>query len=207
MHKKFYNFMLPVLGAAVVVGSGFSAWVFSDTSVTDTLSGTFSITPVVDKLKVEIKQAGTDTDLEAVELELDQGGITNASDASKGITSTVTSYDIKVSYETVKGLEELLTNSELTLSYTVAITSTDNVTTYFDLTEGLAKQSASDVVVDTYNAGTMSSGTIHKWSSVPLTWTYKDKPENKGDYDDMTDDLSSGKFTLTVTVNATWADK
>ena len=205
MHKKFYNFLLPVLGAAVVVGSGFSAWVFSDTSVTDTLSGTFSITPVVDKLKVEIKEAGKDTDLEAVELKLDQGGIANADDASKGITSTVTSYDIKVSYVTVDGLQELLTNSKLTLSYTVAIT--DSVTTYFDLTEGLAKQSASDVVVDTYNAVNMSDGTIHTWSSVPLTWTYADKPDNKGDYDTMTSDLSSGEFTLTVTVTATWTDK
>lgn len=205
MHKKFYNFMLPVLGAAVVVGSGFSAWVFSDTSVTDTLSGTFSITPVVDKLKVEIKQAGEDTDLTEVDLTLDQGGIANASNASVGITSTVTSYDIKVSYETVDGLEELLTNSKLTLSYTVAIS--DNVTTYFDLTDGLAKESASEVVLDTYNAGTMSDGTIHTWSSVPLTWTYVDKPADKGDYDTMTSALSSGAFTLTVTVNATWADK
>lgn len=206
MHKKFYNFMLPVLGAAVVVGSGFSAWVFSDTSVPDTLSGTFSITDEVANLKVEIKKAGTDTDLTEFALTLDQGGITNAKDKSVGITSTVTSYDIKVSYETVYGLEKLLTNSELTLSYTVAITSTDSVTTYFDLTDGLAKQSASDVVVDTYNAD-MSSGTIHKWSSVPLTWTYVDKPDSKEDYDAMTTALSSGEFTLTVTVSATWADK
>lgn len=206
MHKKFYNFMLPVLGAAVVVGSGFSAWVFSDTSVTDTLSGTFSIAPVVDNLKVEIKAAGTDTNLEAVELKLDQGGIANASEASKGITSTVTSYDIKVSYETVDGLQELLTNSKLTLSYTVAITSND----YFNLTDDLAKQSASDVVLDTYNAGTMSDGTIHTWSNVPLTWTYLEdkKPTNKGQYDDMTEAFKDSKsFTLTVTVNATWADK
>lgn len=204
--------MLPVLGAAVVVGSGFSAWVFSDTSVTDTLIGTFSIAPVVDNLKVEIKEAGTNTDLEAVNLTLDQGGIANTSDASKGITSTVnsdeiTSYDIKVSYETVDGLQELLTNSKLTLSYEVAITSTDNVTAYFDLTEGLAKESASDVVLDTYNAGTMSGGTIHTWSNVPLTWTYVDKPDSKEDYDAMTTALSSKSFTLTVTVNATWADK
>lgn len=199
--------MLPVLGAAVVVGSGFSAWVFSDTSVTDTLSGTFSITTVVDKLKVEIKEAGTDNDLTAVELTLDQGGIANANVASVGIKSTVNSYDIKVSYETVDGLQQLLTNSKLTLSYTVAITSTDNVTTYFDLTEGLAKQSARDVVVDTYNAGTMSSGTIHKWSSVPLTWTYVDKPDSKTEYDAMVTALDSEAFTLEVTVTATWADK
>ena len=199
--------MLPVLGAAVVVGSGFSAWVFSDTSVTDTLSGTFSINPVVDKLKVEIKEAGTDNDLTAVNLTLDQGGIANANVASVGIKSSVTSYDIKVSYETVDGLQELLTNSKLTLSYTVAITSTDNVKTYFDLTEGLAKQSASDVVVDTYNAGNMSGGTIHTWSSVPLTWTYVDKPANKTEYDDMVTALDSEEFTLTVTVKATWADK
>lgn len=199
--------MLPVLGAAVVVGSGFSAWVFSDTSVTDTLSGTFSITDEVANLKVEIKEAGTDTDLTEFALTLDQGGITNAKDKSVGITSTVTSYDIKVSYETVDGLEKLLTNSELTLSYTVAITSTDSVTTYFDLTEGLAKESASNVVLSAYDADTMSGGTIHTWSSVPLTWTYVDKPDSKEDYDAMTTALSSGKFTLTVTVTATWADK
>ena len=206
MHKKFYNFMLPVLGAAVVVGSGFSAWVFSDTKVTDTLSGTFSITQVVDKLKVEIKQAGEDTDLEAVELKLDQGGIANASVKSVGITSTATSYDIKVSYETVGGLQELLTNSKLTLSYTVAIS--DNVTDYFNLTDGLAKESASDVVVDTYNADNMSNGTIHTWSNVPLTWTYVNKPTNKEQYDAMTEAFKDSKsFTLTVTVNATWTDK
>lgn len=206
MHKKFYNFMLPVLGAAVVVGSGFSAWVFSDTSVTDTLSGTFSIAPVVDNLKVEIKEAGTNTDLEAVNLTLDQGGIANASNANVGIKSTVTSYDIKVSYETVDGLQELLTNSELTLSYSVAIS--DNVTTYFDLTDGLATESASDVVLSAYDAGKMSGGTIHTWSSVPLTWKYVDKPDNKGDYDAMTEAFKDSKsFTLTVTVNATWADK
>ena len=197
--------MLPVLGAAVVVGSGFSAWVFSDTSVPDTLSGTFSITPVVDKLKVEIKEAGKDTDLEAVELKLDQGGIANASNPSAGITSTVTSYDIKVSYETVGGLQELLTNSKLTLSYTVAIS--DNVTDYFDLTDGLAIESASDVTLDTYDAGTMSNGTIHTWSNVPLTWRYVDKPADKTEYDVMTKALSSGEFTLTVTVTATWTDK
>lgn len=197
--------MLPVLGAAVVVGSGFSAWVFSDTSVTDTLSGTFSIAKVVDNLKVEIKEAGTDTDLTAVNLTLDQGGIANASNANVGIKSTVTSYDIKVSYETVDGLQELLTNSELTLSYSVAIS--DNVTTYFDLTDGLATESASDVVLSAYDAGKMSGGTIHTWSNVPLTWTYVDKPDSKEDYDAMTTALSSKSFTLTVTVNATWADK
>ena len=95
----------------------------------------------------------------------------------------------------------------MTLSYTVAISSTDNVTTYFDLTDGLAKESASDVVVDTYIAGTMSGGTIHTWSSVPLTWTYADKPADKTEYDAMVTALDSKEFTLTVTVTATWADK
>lgn len=46
MHKKFYNFMLPVLGAAVVVGSGFSAWVFNNISVTPaTANGTVVVAP------------------------------------------------------------------------------------------------------------------------------------------------------------------
>lgn len=46
MHKKFYNFLLPVLGAAVVVGSGFSAWVFNNISVTPaTANGTVVVAP------------------------------------------------------------------------------------------------------------------------------------------------------------------
>ena len=48
MHKKFFTFAVPLLGAAVLVGAGFSAWVFQGSGSAG-ITGTISVTPAIDE--------------------------------------------------------------------------------------------------------------------------------------------------------------
>ena len=37
MNRKLFSLVLPVIGGAVIVGSGFSAWYFNTTSISNSL--------------------------------------------------------------------------------------------------------------------------------------------------------------------------
>lgn len=207
MHKKFFTFAVPLLGAVVLVGAGFSAWVFQGSGSAN-ITGTISVTPAIDTLNVQLyKDASTKADeVSAVTLTLDQGGVMN-NEVTKGATTDVSSYDILVTFDETPGaLDALFADYQLTLNAAISVTaatkgeSSDILETfqsYVDLTENSKK------ATDTFTENNEGGFVIE---NVPLLWTYAQKPTTLEAYNTMNTALSDANFTITVTVTATWTD-
>lgn len=106
MHKKFLGIALPIIGAAVIVGAGFSAWAFTNTTVNVGLTGTVDITDQLSDFDVhlyyryiakysdnhgdnETNPKYTYAELSSFTLELDQGVLYDTTTANIGITGYV----------------------------------------------------------------------------------------------------------------------
>lgn len=106
MHKKFLGICLPILGAAVIVGAGFSAWAFTDTTVNVNLQGTVDITDKLSDFSVNLyyryiakysDNHGTNeqnpvytyAEFTSFTLELDQGVLYDTTTNNIGITGYV----------------------------------------------------------------------------------------------------------------------
>lgn len=204
MHKKFFTFAVPLLGAAVLVGAGFSAWVFQG-SGSAAITGTISVTPAIDTLNVELyKDASTKADkVTSVALTLDQGGVMN-DNVTVGATTDVSSYDILVTFDETEGaLDALFADYQLTLNAAISVTAATKgeesiLTTfqsYVDLTED------SKTKTGNFTAKEVDGFIIN---DVPLSWTYAQKPTSLGAYNAMNSALNGANFTITVTVTADW---
>lgn len=215
MHKKFLTFALPVLGAAAIVGSGFSAWTFTSSArATDGITGTISVTPLVEGMSVALNA-------ETFTLTLDQGGINNTN-ASEGITYSI-SYntgDTLTATLTWKDYPTLLETNDVAIKYWVVLESTD--------AEGSALDSAASNLTNwitwsgnyngSGNAGTISNtggsyATSTSGADTYGTWTieigsldsiiYAAKPSTPESYNSMKADLDGKSFSLNVYVDAT----
>ena len=207
MHKKFFTFAVPLLGAAVLVGAGFSAWVFQGSGSAG-ITGTISVTPAIDTLNVQLyKDASTKADeVSAVTLTLDQGGVMN-NEVTEGATTDVSSYDILVTFDETEGaLDALFADYQLTLNAAISVTAatkgdepSDILKTfksYVDLTE------KSKIATDTFIENNEGGFVIE---NVSLLWTYtQEKPTTLEEYNTMNTALSGANFTITVTVTASW---
>ena len=209
MHKKFFTFAVPLLGAAVLVGAGFSAWVFQG-SGSATITGTISVTPAIETLNVKLyKDASTKVDeVTSVALTLDQGGVMNT-EVTEGATTDVSSYDILVTFtETGGALKALFADYQLTLNAEISVSAAtkgdessgilESFKSYVDLTDD--SKTASGNFTDNEEDGFIIDG-------VPLLWTYTQKPTSYGEYNAMNTALSDVNFTITVTVTAEWTAK
>ena len=209
MHKKFFTFAVPLLGAAVLVGAGFSAWVFQG-SGSAAITGTISVTPAIETLNVELyKDASTKADkVSTVTLTLDQGGLMNEN-VTEGATTDVSSYDILVTFtETGGALKALFADYQLTLNAEISVTAAtkgdessgilESFKSYVDLTDD--SKTASGNFTDNEEDGFIID-------DVPLLWTYTQKPTSYGEYNAMNTALSDVNFTITVTVTAEWTAK
>lgn len=211
MHKKFLAFCLPILGSAVIVGAGFSAWAFNETT-TDAISGTITVTDAVQGLTAKIYKSDTTEDLENVVLTLDQDGISNAADDTKGAETDYSSYDLAVSFATTTdGFVSLLDSHNLVLTYAVAVTSEyEAFSQYVELTTGDAEGGSATITSSNFSSNPAVGQTVHTFN-VPLTWKYVDdkKPQTYADYYVMDQALaiSGTAFTVTVTVTAEWTAK
>ena len=152
MHKKFLTFALPVLGAAAIVGSGFSAWTFtSEANTADGITGKISVTPLVEGMSVALNA-------ETFTLTLDQGGVGNTN-VAEGITYSI-SYntgDTLTATLTWKDYEKLLETNDVTIEYWVMLETEDAA--------GSSLESAATNLTNwiTWNGsynGTSSAGTI-----------------------------------------------
>lgn len=115
MKRKILAVTIPVVGCITVVGSGFSAWYFSTATgkATDEFGVNINVTEEVkdtsSTLKIVNSNANTDTDpdpdtdnsLVNTHLILDQGGVSNKEDATKGIMFAKYADDEPVVNETV----------------------------------------------------------------------------------------------------------
>ena len=209
MHKKFLTFALPVLGAAAIVGSGFSAWTFtSEANAADGITGTISVTPLVEGMSVALNA-------ETFTLTLDQGGIGNTN-VSEGISYSI-SYntgDTLTATLTWKDYEKLLETNDVTIKYWVML-ETENAA-------GSALSSAASNLTNwitwsgsyngSDNAGTISNnGGSSSGTDTSGTWTikisldsiiYATKPSTPESYNSMKADLDGKTFNLNVYFDA-----
>ena len=190
MHKKYFNFILPLLGAAVVVGSGFSAWVFSDVEAkTADLNGTIAVEPL-QGLTAELT-----LDTTSFKLNLDQGGVGNTqSDAG------IYFYD-----------DSTLTQLEVTLTYTLhsdaAFEAWENVSCAYSVTYALDGNiaeylNASDIAKTEITTTDTDASTRTYTQSFVLSFTYADgkKPKNADEYAAMKTAAEGSSVTVTVSV-------
>ena len=220
MHKKFLTFALPVLGAAAIVGSGFSAWTFTGSAGThDGITGTISVTPLIEGMSVALNA-------ETFTLTLDQGGVNN-SNKEEGISYSI-SYDDSGSTLTAtlawKDYAKLLETNDVTIKYWVVLETVD--------AEGSALEGAASNLTNwitwngsyngTSNAGTISNTgggytTSTSGTDTYGTWTieigsldsiiYANKPTDASSYNSMKSDLDGKKFNLNVHFDAVIKEK
>ena len=209
MHKKFLTFALPVLGAAAIVGSGFSAWTFtSEANAADGITGDISVTPLVEGMSVALN-ASTFT------LTLDQGGVGNTK-VSEGITYSI-SYDTGDTLTatlTWKDYPTLLETNDVTIKYWVVLETKDAAGSSLDnaasnLTNWITWNGNYN---GEGNAGTISNTGSSSATSTSGTWTieigslksiiYAAKPSTPESYNSMKADLDGKSFSLNVYVDA-----
>lgn len=152
MHKKFLTFALPVLGAAAIVGSGFSAWTFtSEANTADGITGTISVTPLIEGMSVALNA-------ETFTLTLDQGGLNNTN-VSDGISYSI-SYNTGSTLTatlTWKDYEKLLETNDVTIKYWVVLETKDAAGSSL---ESSATNLTSWITWNGSYNGTSSAGTI-----------------------------------------------
>lgn len=91
MKRKFLAVVLPIIGCATVVGSGFSAWYFGETTgarKTDKFGVNIGITAEVDDATDFLSIGGNIKEFDKYKLLLDQGGHSNKGILDSGIMLT-----------------------------------------------------------------------------------------------------------------------
>ena len=215
MHKKFLTFALPVLGAAAIVGSGFSAWTFTSSArVTDGITGKISVTPLVEGMSVALTA-------ETVPLPLDHGGVGNTN-VAEGSTysSSYNTGDTLTATLTWKDYEKLLETNNVTIKYWVMLETEDaagsslknpasNLTSWitlsgsdnagsFDGTSGNYATSTSGT--DTYGTWTIEIGSL---DSIIYTTNKPAGTSGAASHSAMMADLDGKTFNLNVYFDAT----
>ncbi len=127
MYKKYLNVVLPIFGALVIVGSGFSAWIFNQekASADGAINGTISMTNVV-----ELDNASVSVSASKFDLTLDQGGMFNT-DNDVGLI--VKTYD-----EQNRVIKDESGNDKTTISITYTLNTTNNTTAFHSKEEAIA---------------------------------------------------------------------
>lgn len=237
MHKKFTAFCLPVLGSLVIVGAGFSAWVFNNTlSANANLSGALTIPEVqgAEGFVMKVKDGETvvaDSSLSlqttTLALTLDQGtnlvdGITwtynaGSEDVSLQGTNELT---LEFSFPTSANLYTLLTNNNLSIAWSVTLKFSGKTNFDYVVMNGDTETYdgiISETVTGSYNAsGVVGTETV----DVGLSYVSDKKPTTIAQYTSMkealfgddtsaTTDLQTkaNAVSLEFSATATWSPK
>lgn len=221
MHKKYFNFILPIFGAAVVVGSGFSAWVFSDTvSATKSISGDIILEPLA------TLSATLSADVSSFTLDLDQGGINNA-EVDKGITLKKTDAEandtptnvlpVTITY-TLTSDQTLLTTDwdevKKASKYSVEVTVPDTLKAYVSVVADTttdaeaAKLSFSQGENENTFVGTAKFNLVATYTTkVEGNDAIKGKPASKAEYNALKDVVNAlGESKIGVSITAVTFD-
>ncbi len=206
MHKKFLTFALPVLGAAAIVGSGFSAWTFTSSArVADGITGTISVTPLVEGMSVALNA-------ETFTLTLDQDGIGNTN-VSEGISYNI-SYntgDTLTATITWKDYPTLLETNNVAIEYWVVLETKDatNLTNWITWNGNYNGESSAGTISNiggSYATSTSGTDTYGTWTieiGSLKSIIYAAKPSTAESYNSMKADLDGKSFSLNVYVDAT----
>lgn len=205
MHKKYFNFVLPIFGAIVVVGSGFSAWVFSDTiTKTNDISGEITLAPSatlnaslasnVTSFKVHLDQGGLNNDVVTEGISFTDFGDAASATGNKltvTLTYTLTS-DIELNddWQTIQDASEFAVTVTLPTGLDTHLEAAVTTTGKFDFTDS---ESAADN--KTKRVGT---------ATFELAVSYKTKPTTKTAYDALNSAITAAASeTIDVGITAT----
>lgn len=198
MHKKFTAFCLPVLGSLVIVGAGFSAWVFNNELIaTSTVDGDIVVTPVESDFIVSLYDGNNEdaviaksnsTVSNSLFLTLDQGGFdATGSVVDKGITwgyganagdvKPLTSVKLEFSFGNNSNLDALFQANDLKIEYTVTLTFSEKINTTYVVMKDHTDNTFTDTTVGEYNAPSAVVATVE---NLDLTLKYKPHSEDGG---------------------------
>ena len=210
MHKKFLTFALPVVGAAAIVGSAFSAWTFtSDIHGNGTITGTINVTPLSEEIEVTLEY-------DTFTLVLDQGGVNNLSNHSVGITAYVTddsgsSIELTGENSTIKatvtwvGYQELLETNNITLTWTATMAATNPSDDSYanNLASWVSYAGTSNASFGSSSTSTSDGKTVTSWEvEVPMDFVYALKPQSIESYNSMVSDLQGKNVSINISVTA-----
>ena len=219
--RKILMLTLPLVGVATIVGSGFSAWYFNETTVSTTAKLGVAVT------ELHVTAGTLTTTLPAgAKVVLDQGGATKATDLkeliyvateSSGNYTKVNSFDVTFSIPTTSaaGLKDSGIKATLTLTPTVNTT----LSTYIDVTTSLITLNKTFTLAADENPGdgwtrsisgdnTLYTTTVSlPASNAGTLFTYKTgkKPTTVAAYNAMTTALSSVTEAITFSGSVTFS--
>ena len=199
LNRKLLAFVLPAVAVSALVGSGFSAWYFSENSIEGKSQDVnVSVTDKVDNAVGTLTLSET----QATKLTLDQGGWTNRTALDKGISFDKESVGAKFTFGV--GSYANLDSAGMKVQITTTVTFTASLLDYVDVIglSGYTPNSnvytrTQDVVSDTGLTDTitlMSEGNCNF-----LTYKTGKKPLTSTDYGDMKGALTGAKITFNWT--------
>lgn len=162
MRKKLLITLLPLLGAVVMVGSAYSAWVFTNSAALEQkLNGTVTVTDLVETMKFEWTGGVTN-----FTLNLDQGGVNNK-DVAAGISSSLDNDEDAFTFSLTKDPNIDLSLYDITLQYSLSITKGGNYITLANGTEGVITDS--NIVLS--ESGATEENLTYSYSANVFTFT------------------------------------
>ena len=206
LNRKILALVLPAVAVSALVGSGFSAWYFSENSIEGKSQDVnVSVTDKVDNAVGTLTLSET----QATTLTLDQGGSANAAVLNKGISFDKESVGAKFTFGV--GSYANLDSAGMKVQITTTVTFTAELLEYVDVIglSGYTPNSnvytrTQDVVSDTGLTDTITL--MSEGNCTFLTYKTGKKPLNSTDYGKMKDALAdatiSFNWTAAVVVKA-----
>ncbi len=183
MNKKLLVAMLPILGSALIVGSGFSAFVFTVEPIVNNLTGTIEPAPAIDGYKLTLEDT-------TFSLYLDQGGVANMTNPDAGISvydaehAVITETILDVQIEHYDSTSFSMFNFDYTIDLAIA---DGTVSTYVKVNEE-----------NNQVKGKLAGE--HTSIEIPLVFSYVKKPQSYAEYDAMVTELKRvTSFNLQLT--------
>lgn len=212
MRKKLLITLLPLLGAVVMVGSAYSAWVFSNSAALEQkLNGTVTVTDLVETMEFEWTGGIT-----SFTLTLDQGGVNNT-EVATGISSTLDNDDDAFTFTLTKDANIDLRLYDITLKYSLSITKGGDYITLANGTGGVITDSNIVLTED----GASKENLTYTYSENVFTFTldataddgkvfhYSEnkKPTDAPTYNSMSSYYATNAVELTFTASITISDR
>lgn len=205
LKRKLLAVALPVLSALTIVGSGFAAWNFQESSATNSTSYGFEVAEIqnFDLNKFTYKLSDDTTPIPedlGLTLYLDQGGFVNKGNLNEGISVK------KADGTEITSLTITYTFDEETYNYYLG--GTISLTTSLSLTGGLDEYvSYNGVVTDAQFKKDTGNEKVftYTYNFADTEFSYKEgkKPQSEPEYNSMKTALEGSKVNISVSLSIT----
>ncbi len=196
LNRKLLALVLPAVAVSALVGSGFSAWYFSENNIKEAEQ---NVNVIVSDMVDNAVGTLTLNETKATTLTLDQGGFQNRTDVKKGISFDAASVGAKFTFK--DGAYENLTSAGMKVEVTRTITFTANLLDYVKVT-GLSDYTPGSTVHTLTQDVTSNTGLTDTISLMSgdvctfLEYIEGKKPGNSIDYGTMKSNLAKASITF-----------